>query len=791
MSTTQSFKSAGETLQFVIFSLMAQTFFFGLSSVLVFLSVRLLLKRGLTTQSARVIFYTILFTFLLSAAYWSYSIADAADKISSFIHAASGATKVADQDAVTEWFSLATAVLLINYVLAGGVVVWRAWVVCRRSLRKVLWLAVFLLVLTALAVIVHVGFQIAAVVQSPQSSFIGIMIKILQILIIGLLLASNATASIVVIATARRYWKSQQAAQPVPTRLLLAESGLLFFLAILTTALVSLAHLSDFEDLFVSLSGHLAGAYPSLVILLLGTNRSLNDTIFKAEPSPEKTVEIGGATPGSMFPSQTSTLVLANEPLDILGLRGQVKPAAMGGHAHTGSSASTLVPEPLDPAGGVRRPVKMDLAQAAEVGIAYSAPQPRVAPSREPSVRRPIQERSTLNTKAQTETDSDSEPLNLARGARKPVKTAMAVASTPKTTEIGNPTVVPGRGRPTEMKSTPALKLAPTRAGSPSAILALGTEPLATARRPLKTETTEIGGSTKSRTRRDTRIGGRQAPAVELPPLPPTDDSASEFTIEAYMTSVSVPEVTEPVKGLGARKPPKTALKVTVTATDVGGPFKPTSTTRTPVTGSEQRPRRPSGAKTPTSRMMVEKSGESGGESAYTPKPISATASIPVTDFELGIRRPVKVKSVPNLKALERSGGGHSRAGSSVSSAGSVAADQAGVRASKQPSTAKLPSTRNRSQERIGHRYSRSAGSLGVGGARTGTEPVNATNTLRPFTGSLTPNRKTLEVSGSTYSYTAVSVASEPLDILGNRESLIIADAKRVQPSRFSDDSFS
>ncbi|KAJ7495839.1 hypothetical protein B0H11DRAFT_2000814 [Mycena galericulata] len=338
MSTTQSFKSVGETLMYIIFDLVAQTFFFGVYTVLVFLSTRTLLKRGLKTQTNYVMFSVISFMYLLSAAYWAYSIAEVADRMSFYISAPQnplGSIKISNHDNVTEWSPLFNAVILMNFVLSDGVVVWRARVICHGKLRKYLWFTIVFLLLTATAVLITIGFRATAFVESPianlpKGNFLNPGINILQISALSLSLASNVSATAVVGVTVWRhrrilrsaFGEGQTKTRAGQTLVLVVESGVLyciFALTLLLACLIRLPH-GTLGDLYTPISVLIAGAYPPIVILLVSVKPSLNEPHFAESifnpPSPSKPLDIIG---GSAYTSPTST-VGGPEPMDIVGI---------------------------------------------------------------------------------------------------------------------------------------------------------------------------------------------------------------------------------------------------------------------------------------------------------------------------------------------------------------------------------------------------------------------------------------------------------------------------------------
>ncbi|KAF8145300.1 hypothetical protein K438DRAFT_1630341, partial [Mycena galopus ATCC 62051] len=107
----------------------------GRYSVLILLSTRMLLKRGLKTQSLKILFIVGLFMYILSVAFWAYSIADVIGRIQTYIDP-ENAQWLRFYNQVTTPFDLFNALVLINFVLSDGIVAWRAWVISRRDFRR-------------------------------------------------------------------------------------------------------------------------------------------------------------------------------------------------------------------------------------------------------------------------------------------------------------------------------------------------------------------------------------------------------------------------------------------------------------------------------------------------------------------------------------------------------------------------------------------------------------------------------------------------------------------------------
>ncbi|KAJ7650983.1 hypothetical protein FB45DRAFT_780274 [Roridomyces roridus] len=293
--------NTGEAIQYCVMSLVFQTFFFGIYTLLTGFSTRMLLARKLRTNTNKMIFGLTTFMYLLSAAHWAYNVADALDFMSEFTkYAQHPDGLLPDHTTVSEWSPLWNAVVLINYVLSDAVVVWRAWVICGRGHRKYLWITIGFLFITGITVFLTIVLRIIGTVQSPfknlpSASVLERRIDILQVTTLITSLLSNLTATGVVGATTLYHWRSFREAfsdekkQTSTNRILLlvVESGVIYcFFAILTLSfsVIRLPH-GTLGDLYTPIQVQIAGVYPCAVLLLVSSQRSLNDSVFVEDDS--------------------------------------------------------------------------------------------------------------------------------------------------------------------------------------------------------------------------------------------------------------------------------------------------------------------------------------------------------------------------------------------------------------------------------------------------------------------------------------------------------------------------
>ncbi|KAF7357721.1 hypothetical protein MVEN_00818000 [Mycena venus] len=285
--------SSGHKVMYLSIGLVVQTFFFGMYTILNFMSIRMLLQRGLKTKVHKILFSITTFMYLLSAAFWAYSIAYTVGRMESFIKIAANewdfSTRV---DAVLKWSPLFNAIIFINYVLSDGIVVWRAWVICMRSHRRFMCIPIFFLGLTTISVLLTIAFRIANF-DHDIMPHLADYLNFTQVTAVATSLISNLSSMSIVGATLWRHWRTIHAAFPEkkrPTRanrtmIVIVESGVLYSLSTITLVLFSAipSHLpsgSTFGDLYTPINVQIAGAYPSIVLLLVSAHGSLNDSTF-------------------------------------------------------------------------------------------------------------------------------------------------------------------------------------------------------------------------------------------------------------------------------------------------------------------------------------------------------------------------------------------------------------------------------------------------------------------------------------------------------------------------------
>jgi len=227
-----------------------------------------------------------LFMFMLAAAYWAYCFADIIGRVQILIQ---DPENYQASSPVTRWLALFNAVVLVNYLLNDGIVVWRARLICSPDHRKYLYFPILVIVFAFVAVTALIGLRIAAAARFTlaQSTLFLNVINTLQMLMWAMSLISNISATGIVGITAWRHRQTIRGAFHKPTQgnqilLFLLESGVLYCISgafLIVSSLIRVPY-STLGDYWNPLNIQLAGAYTPIVLLLVSTQKSLSEPSF-------------------------------------------------------------------------------------------------------------------------------------------------------------------------------------------------------------------------------------------------------------------------------------------------------------------------------------------------------------------------------------------------------------------------------------------------------------------------------------------------------------------------------
>ncbi|KAL5504110.1 hypothetical protein ACEPAH_8183 [Sanghuangporus vaninii] len=282
-------------LVFKTVGLICQTLFYGVYAALIPFSTHFLLKRKTMSKANKLMFSITIFMFLLSTAYWVTSVGS---EISTLVD-----TFSSSPDRPTVWsnlFELFNSLLLINYVLTDGVVVWRAWVLCKDGSKKILMVPLFLLLCTSLSVLATVSIRAAMLVIGEKK--LKPIIDVMQMVNLVLSLLTNICATSII---GWRAWQHRQEVREVVSKergtnskvgrilVLLVESGLIYCISglfVLLASLVRLPH-GTLGDIYTTVHVQIAGIYPTVVLTLVSQKRSLKEGVFSTVGNTSAVVE--------------------------------------------------------------------------------------------------------------------------------------------------------------------------------------------------------------------------------------------------------------------------------------------------------------------------------------------------------------------------------------------------------------------------------------------------------------------------------------------------------------------
>jgi len=159
-----AFDQLDSVLLYRVISIICQTFFYGIYFCLFPISIYVMVTKELHTRSRKWLFGMAITMFALSSMYWIMSV------VVTFIVIDVWHSQF---DPVTrnppDWLPMFSALLLVNYIVTDGVVVWRAWVLCSDQNRVVLVLPVIMLGLNTLMYLLTVAVRAGLLIVSEAA----------------------------------------------------------------------------------------------------------------------------------------------------------------------------------------------------------------------------------------------------------------------------------------------------------------------------------------------------------------------------------------------------------------------------------------------------------------------------------------------------------------------------------------------------------------------------------------------------------------------------------------------
>ncbi|KAJ6594329.1 hypothetical protein B0H19DRAFT_1095022 [Mycena capillaripes] len=284
----------GQSLIYSGFGLVAQTLIFGMYSVLIFLSTRMLLRRGFKTKINLIMFTITSFMYMVSASYWIFSCIYLADWMRRYMKLPITGVDPG-LDGIEHWYVMFNAIIIVNYVLSDGIVVWRAWVICLRNHRKYMCIPFFFLSLTAVAVLLTIAIRIVDM-NNVSIPHLADLLNTTQMTALGTSLIFNLSSMGVVGAT---LWYKSQGTKTNHTLALVVESGLVYSLSAIITLIFSiipgkLPASNTLGDLYTPINVQLA--------------------VFSAHASSLNHSTLSSSSPTTKFTNSTPVISISSPP---------------------------------------------------------------------------------------------------------------------------------------------------------------------------------------------------------------------------------------------------------------------------------------------------------------------------------------------------------------------------------------------------------------------------------------------------------------------------------------------
>jgi len=264
-----------------VIGILPQLTVYGIYTTLFTISTYMMVKQGLDSRSRKYLFWMTVFMYTLTTLYTGASIANL---IQIF------------QQSFFQGFSTApvnlpifSALFLINYSLTDGVVVWRAWVLCRNDSRAGLYVSLFFLCCAFLSETATIVIRIALTATPASNTTINAhltrAIGITQVANLALSLLTNLTATTTVSLKAWRlrsmFFSGPSQPKTGKVLVLIVESGVLYSISLITVLIATVIPLplGTLGDLYTPVNCQLAGIYPLIVLIMVNKERTLDKAV--------------------------------------------------------------------------------------------------------------------------------------------------------------------------------------------------------------------------------------------------------------------------------------------------------------------------------------------------------------------------------------------------------------------------------------------------------------------------------------------------------------------------------
>ncbi|KAJ3879854.1 hypothetical protein F5051DRAFT_401412 [Lentinula edodes] len=265
-----------------IIGILPEMFIYGIYTTLFTISTYIMVQRGLNSLSSKILLGLSTFMYTMTTLYMAVSIANIIQLIQTLFFGFSTHNIINN-------FPLFNAILLINYGLADGVVVWRAWVLCRSDHRIAIDACVFFLCCVFLSEMSTIAIRIILGCTSPsnQSALASLerAINITQVSNLGLSLITNLIATGTVSFKAwclrKMFVSGSRPHKAGKVLVLIVESGIIYSISLMTilVATVIPLPLGTLGELCAPVNLQFAGIYPLIVLIVLNKSRTLDSAV--------------------------------------------------------------------------------------------------------------------------------------------------------------------------------------------------------------------------------------------------------------------------------------------------------------------------------------------------------------------------------------------------------------------------------------------------------------------------------------------------------------------------------
>ncbi|KAJ8095742.1 hypothetical protein PM082_022849 [Marasmius tenuissimus] len=291
-----------QSILFHTISSICQTFFFGIYASLTIYSTYYMLTTGFKNGVRKTLFTMSMIMFFVSSIFWVTEAINLIRLIS--VNLVGHKPPPPLPDWVTHASLISSAFVLINYALTDAVVLWRAWVLCRTELGRVLYIPLFFLCCTSISIVTTIVIRITiqaiphpdATMSDPRIKSLTRAIDICQVgnLVFSSLVNTSATSLVAVKAWRFRRWikfdldaLGSRRTRGERIMATLVESGLLYCLSGITVLITTVIRLpvGTVGNIYTPINTQIAGMYPIVVLLLVSHGKTLENTVFPRNTS--------------------------------------------------------------------------------------------------------------------------------------------------------------------------------------------------------------------------------------------------------------------------------------------------------------------------------------------------------------------------------------------------------------------------------------------------------------------------------------------------------------------------